>query len=778
MPLARCFHLLRGSARRRAAVALGLLGALALPVAASASPPNLDYNPSPSNLPAWWGTNGRVTDIVATGGRVYLAGGFDYVGPSTGYGVGVDGSSGKLLSGAPLVDGVVRTAVPDGSGGWYIGGSFTHVGGVYRPSAAQVTANGAVTKWNPKPKGTVYALAVTPSSVVIGGEFTQVGSTAVAANRLGAVDRTGGAAVAGWSASASATVRALAVSGSSVFVGGDFTAVNGAARTRLAKIGVSNGALDATFHPTASASVTSLQLSPSSSVLYGGGSFTSAGDGTTSVTRYRLAAWNPATGALTSWAPSADNTVEALAVNASDGTVYAGGLFGALAGVARARLGGLSPTGGVTGLNAALNGCNTRHTTKDAHTNPACTPEVSSLAVSDGTLYVGGRFGASGSTIRHDAAAYNTSNGNLIGWNPVSGDRVLALAPAGSAVFVGGEMTSVNGGVRKGIAALDAKTGALDTSFAADTNNEVLDLQLSADASRLFLAGSFTTVQGQARSKVASIVTSTGSLDTGFKPTFNNDVFSIGYGGGAVFAGGQFTTVNGVARSHTVKLSPSTGAVVSTWVANTVGPTGTLRQGGMVQSLAVKADGSLVFLGGPFTTVNGTARAGGIAVVSGTTGALNARQLGGVLGCSTVGPWIIHLYLSADGKRLYGGDVCPDNIYQWDAVNLNTYSSTGLLWRTGCDGGMQGVLEVNGDFYYGTHGSKCRVSPTSTTTAPRQRYAVFSASSGALLPDTPSFDSPMGVWSFAAVPDGLLVGGDFTWVYSPNRVQQGLVLFT
>ena len=87
----------------------------------------------------------------------------------------------------------------------------------------------------------------------------------------------------------------------------------------------------------------------------------------------------------------------------------------------------------------------------------------------------------------------------------------LALAPSDSAVFVGGEMTSVNGGVRKGIAALDAKSGALDTSFTADTNNEVLDLQLSADGSRLFLAGSFTAVQGQPRSKMASIVTSTGS---------------------------------------------------------------------------------------------------------------------------------------------------------------------------------------------------------------------------------------------------------------------------
>src|SRR6476646_7173933 len=206
------FHLLRGSPHRRIAALLGLVVALALPLAASASPPNLSYNPAPADVPSWWGTNGRVMDIVTAGGRVYLAGGFDYVGPSTGYGVGVDGSSGNRLSGAPLVDGIVRTAVPDGSGGWYIGGSFTHVGGVYRPSAAQVSATGAVTKWNPKPKGTVYAIAVTDKTVVLGGEFTQVGSTSVSATRLGAVDRSGGAAVAGWSATASATVRTLAVS--------------------------------------------------------------------------------------------------------------------------------------------------------------------------------------------------------------------------------------------------------------------------------------------------------------------------------------------------------------------------------------------------------------------------------------------------------------------------------------------------------------------------------------------------------------------------------------
>ena len=44
-----------------------------------------------------------------------------------------------------------------------------------------------MTGWNPKPDGVVRALAVAGSQVVLGGDFTALGTTPVAANRLGAV---------------------------------------------------------------------------------------------------------------------------------------------------------------------------------------------------------------------------------------------------------------------------------------------------------------------------------------------------------------------------------------------------------------------------------------------------------------------------------------------------------------------------------------------------------------------------------------------------------------
>ncbi len=757
-----------------AALTVGLTG-----LSASASTPSLDYVPNP----AWWGTNDRVTDILPVGNRVYIAGGFDYVGPTTGYGVGVDASSGAKVAGAPLIDGPVYASVPDGSGGWYVAGDFKNVGGVYRPRAAQVSATGTVTKWNPKPNAPVYALAVTGGSVLFGGDFTALGNTGGSATRLGAVDRTTGAAIPGWSTSTDQTVRSLVVSGNSVYAAGDFTTVNGSARGGVVRLDATNGAVDGAFAGRTSGGVKAAALSPDGATLYVGGLFTSASSGGTSSGRNRLAAFSTLGGSVLPWAPNADGSVLALATDPATGNVFAGGLFGTVNGTGRVRLAGIGADGNVLGFDAGLNGCSTPHVTKYGHANPPCTPEVDTLAVASGALYVGGRFGQSFSTSRHDAAAFSLSAGTVTGWNPVASNRVFTLAPTGSSIFLGGELTSVNGGVRKGVAALNASTGALDPTFNADTNDMVLDLEMSPDNSRLYFGGHFTTVRDQVRNRLASVLTTDGSVDGAFKPNFNNDVLSIRVANSSLYVAGQFKRVGSIAKNHVVKLSLTNGAVDPAFTADTVGPDGTLRAGGMVESMAIAPDGSKVYLAGPFETVNGTQRRG-IAVVDGHSGALNPKQLSGIQSCFAGGDWLTRIYLSPDGKRLYGGDFCPDWVYQWDAVNLSSASNpTGLNWKNRCNGGMQGTLEINGHFYYGTHGGDrgnggyCWASPTNSTQVSQQRYYIFDAASGALLPDHPEFNSPMGVWAFAAVPQGLLVGGDFTYAGAADRTHQGLALF-
>src|SRR2546428_163520 len=80
--------------------------------------------------PNLWVTNGPVSAVVRDGGTIYVGGDFTRVGPATGGGVPLDATTGSLQPFFPKVAGIVRVAIPDGSGGWYIGGSFTYVGGL------------------------------------------------------------------------------------------------------------------------------------------------------------------------------------------------------------------------------------------------------------------------------------------------------------------------------------------------------------------------------------------------------------------------------------------------------------------------------------------------------------------------------------------------------------------------------------------------------------------------------------------------------------------------
>lgn len=215
---------------------------------------------------------------------------------------------------------VVRTVVFDGDT-IYVGGLFTTAtdssGSTTRNHVAAVDATtGQLLDWNPNADGIVRAIAVAGDAVYLGGDFSQVGG--VNRRRLAKVSAAGAGAVAGdYVHTASRRVSAMTVLDGSLYVGGQFGTIDGRARTRLAAFDLASEDLRDNWTPSANAAV--LTLAGDVGRVYAGGRFTGV-NGRSSAAF--LAAVNPSDGGLDSgFDPSISYPV--FDVEASGAAVYA-----------------------------------------------------------------------------------------------------------------------------------------------------------------------------------------------------------------------------------------------------------------------------------------------------------------------------------------------------------------------------------------------------------------------------------------------------------------------
>jgi hypothetical protein len=205
--------------------------------------------------------------------------------------------------------------------------------------------------------GVVWAMVTVGNTVYATGKFTQTwpaGKTNTAANdtpraNLLAFDIRTGNLITTFNHKLNAQGLTIAASpdGTRVYVGGQFTTVDGVARSRIAAFNTATGALDPTFKPTMGNTVQS--ISATNTTVYAGGTFTTVN----AVSRGRLAAFTPSTGALLAWAPVADTTVQALVVTPDHTGVVVGGRFSKLNSTTVYGLGRVNATSGATTAFAA-----------------------------------------------------------------------------------------------------------------------------------------------------------------------------------------------------------------------------------------------------------------------------------------------------------------------------------------------------------------------------------------------------------------------------------------
>ncbi len=318
---------------------------------------NLAAIDAATGLPTDWSPapDFGVNDLVLDGSIIYAGGAFSNIQGHSGgpyvrnyiAAIGVDPASpgyGNPTSFNPGADNTVFTLALTGDGNTlYAGGAFSSItgasGGPYPRNriAAIDTAGANPTTWNPNVNNYVNSLVLSGSTLYAAGSFTQIqGSSSgpYLRNYLAAID-TVNANPTPWDPKPNNIVSDMALSGSILYVGGQFSTIQGGSggpylRNRLAAVDTATGNPNA-FDPDADNNVLAVALSSDGSTLYAGGAFNrlkvSSG---TPYTRNFIAAVDadPASAAYgdpTTWNPNMNNSVTDLEVSGS--TLYAGGSF-------------------------------------------------------------------------------------------------------------------------------------------------------------------------------------------------------------------------------------------------------------------------------------------------------------------------------------------------------------------------------------------------------------------------------------------------------------------
>jgi len=498
--------------------------------------------------------------------RVYLGGNFTYVGPNVPYGALTDAVSSDLLPGQQTPNGPVRAAIPDGNGGFYIGGSFTKIGGSVRQRLARINADGTLHPWAPDVDNSVACLHLVGDTLFVGGAFTAING--YGRTRIACFRNTTGALLPLAPAVNTGEVRAVAVADGLLYIGGTFTQAGGQPRSRIAEIDMTTGQATA-FNANASGPVNALALH-GDNVIAGGGFFTIGG-----VTRPYIGEVERGTGFATSWHAMGSDTVHALLVQ--DDVLFVAGRFLAMGGTSRSRIAALD-----IGTAAALPwSSNTSGT-------------VRTMAIAGNDLYYGGDFSAIGAEPQNRLARVSLVDGTLSTWSPNPESNILAVAVSGPKAFIGGVFTSIGGMERSRLAVLDGSTGT-PLPWAPSANGTVRCMALADDL--LYIGGDFTNVAGLGRNRLSAIDVATG-VPTAWAPSANARVRAMAVDGALLYVGGHFTSLGGEVRNRIAAVVRSTGNP-SPWTHSVNAPV-----------YAIATANGIVYVGGTFTMAGNSTRRG------------------------------------------------------------------------------------------------------------------------------------------------------------------------
>ncbi len=408
-----------------------------------------------------------------------------------------------------------------------------------RLNLVHILSNSAINpKFNPAPNGIVRALSFSDdgNTLYVGGEFTSIGEQN--RNRLAAVTLVDGKAT-NWNPSIDdGVVFNLLLDDDSdinnrIFIGGNFTSVNGNTNvsgiTSL-KTDENSGAITTGWLPSSSVNtggtVYTMELDANRGKLYVGGEFTSIGN----QPRNNIAALNPDTGVANSFDPDANTNTEtdgdneygpvySLSLNNDETRLYVSGAFFNIGGGTQNYVARLQTTDDTDNF--------------DNSWTPTINNTVRSIFVDDSRekatdrVYIGGDFTNVGRQDRSYLIAFNNT-GRQTGWfsNADGPVHTMALSANGQNIFSGGDYLSIGGTSRNNLAQIDDSTGAVLIWAPSINDGAIQAMALNDDETALYLGGDFTSINTTTRNHIAKLHLSKNDLYN-WDPDMNAPVHAI-----------------------------------------------------------------------------------------------------------------------------------------------------------------------------------------------------------------------------------------------------------
>jgi len=222
-----------------------------------------------------------------------------------------------------------------------------------------------------------------------------------------------------------------------------------------------------------------------------------------------------------------------------------------------------------------------------------------------GGLFLGGAFQLTAAPEIQNAA-HLAPDGSFDAWNPAPNGPVTGIFCSDSTVFLGGTFTSVGGVARTRLAAVSATT-ALPTGWAPTADAQVACFARIAD--RVFVGGAFSKIDGISHPALAALDANTGAV-LEYRPPVSGQAYAMAVRDTELFAGGEFGVL---------ALSPTTARLSRTIP----------RTSGWVGALAVS--GEDLYVGGGFGFIGSRPRTGLAAVNLADNSLEDWDPLGGVV---------------------------------------------------------------------------------------------------------------------------------------------------